>query len=152
MAVSAHEQILNGFGQTQAAFGLAVYHALCRESSRNKNSAAITATVQQLARTAGLGYRKTQDCLHALAGKGLISIVPGKRTTGHTVQPPNTYTLLSLHTRTAAAPSSMRPAECGASHPSPAETPIGKDIKNPDGLAPAGAAQSVASDWKGDKW
>lgn len=160
-ANSAHERILNGFGQTQAAYAMAVYVALCRESSKNKNSATITATVSQVAGTARLGYRKTFESLHALAKLGVIIITEGKRESGEVRQPPNTYTLCSLSHRKPASLPNGKPTDCTRRTPSraenPKDSPEGRESNEnnatTDGHAPADAAQSTGdSSKKGWQW
>ena len=159
LANSAHERILNGFGQTQAAYAIAVYIALCRESSKNKNSPVITATISQVAGIARLGYRKTFESLHALAELRVITIAEGQRKPGDKIQPPNTYTLCSLSNRKPARLPNGKPSDFPRRTTLHAENPKDsafsreekKNYASTDGHALAVAAQSAGSG-RGDQW
>jgi hypothetical protein len=122
----AVERIINELGQTQAAYGISVYVALCRLSSREKNNPQIQATVSKIAGMARLGYRKTFEILTALEAKAkVVGIEPGKRSKGEVCQPPNTYTLLSsrLHNGKSGRLHNGKSAGCTGRTPSHAENP-----------------------------
>jgi hypothetical protein len=131
---------VNELGQTQAAFGMAVYVALCRLSSREKNSPEVRATIGKIAGMARVGYRTAFDILKALETIArVIKITAGERAPGHTVQPPNTYTLLAcrLHKAQSARLPIAQSADCGGRSPSPAENPkdsaFGREDKKKEG-------------------
>ena len=159
LANSAHERILNGFGQTQAAYAVAVYLALCREASKHKNAPSVTATISQIAGIARLGYRKTFESLHALAELGVITIAEGQRNRGDVVKPPNIYTLCSLSNRKQAFIPNRKQASCIQGTTSHADIPkdstVGREEKknnaSTDGHALADAAQSTGGK-NGDLW
>jgi hypothetical protein len=94
----ALERIVNELGATQAAFGVAVYVALCRLSSREKNTSRIQVEIAKLAGMARLSYRKTADTLKALADKAkVISIESGQRAEGKEQQA-NFFILIDFRT------------------------------------------------------
>src|SRR6516164_9468977 len=95
------ERIVNELGQIQAAYGIAVYVALCRLSAREKGNPRVRATVSKIAGMARLGYRKTFEILHALETAAKVISIQSERSRGDITQPPNTYTLLAcrLHNR-----------------------------------------------------
>jgi hypothetical protein len=138
----AAERIVNELGQTQAAFGMAVYVALCRLSSREKNNPEICATVAKIAGLARLGYRKTFDILSALETTArVIRITPGERAPSDATQPPNTYTLLAcrLHNTQSGRLHNTQSADClirshrlHATAPSHAETPKETPVRGLD--------------------
>jgi hypothetical protein len=122
----AVERIANQLGQTQAAYGIAIYVALCRISSREKNNPQITATVSQIAGMARLGYRKTFEVLHQLADAAkVIHIATSDSPAGAGRQPPNTYTLLAsrLHNRKSPRLHNRKSPDCTGRKPSRAEIP-----------------------------
>lgn len=94
------ERIVNELGATQAAFAIAVYVALARLSSQQRNAASIQAPVSKIAGMARLSYRKTFQVLHELESVAkVIQITPCARIPGDRRQAPSTYTLLSLRLR-----------------------------------------------------
>lgn len=91
----ALERIINELGQTQAAFGVAVYVALCRLSSKQKgHSPVIQASVSKIAGQARLGYRKTLETLHDLADKAAVISIEDRRKEGTKERDESIYTLL----------------------------------------------------------
>ncbi len=114
----ALERITNQLGQTQAAYGVAVYVALCRLSGKQKNNPQFAATVNKIAGMARLSYRKTFDVLSDLEDRAkVISIVPGARIKGQAKQPENTFILLSLRLH------NTQPTDCTRARHSHAENP-----------------------------
>lgn len=95
MTYRARAEIVRELGNTQGAFGLAVYAALCELSAKQKNKPEVTETVNKLGLMVGLSQRKTAATLKALAEVKVISIVSGERPKGSVIQPPNTYVILS---------------------------------------------------------
>jgi len=114
----AAERIVNELGATQAAFGIAVYLALARLSSQQKNAATIQATVTKIAGMARLSYRKTFETLHALAEQAkVIAITPGERQPGQPKQAASTYTLLALRLHNRKSPDCTRDTQQTAENP-----------------------------------
>src|SRR5690349_8242828 len=62
----ALERIVNELGATDAAFGVAVYVALRRLSSKAENASSIEATIQKIAGLARISYPKASAILNAL--------------------------------------------------------------------------------------
>lgn len=89
------ERIINAFGLTHAAFAVAVYVALARLSSRDKNNPEIVATVAQIAGMANIGYRKTLETLHGLRRIGVLHFEESAPRKEAKRQPVNRYVLLS---------------------------------------------------------
>ena len=127
----AAERIVNEFGATQAAFAIAVYIALARISSREKNNPVVTASVSKLAGMARLSYRKTFDILHALEAARLISIKGGERKPGDIQKAPSSYMLLAcrLHNRKPAKLHDMQPRSCTRRTSSRAENPKDSPVR-----------------------
>ena len=120
----ALDRIVNELG-TQAALGISVYVTLCRFSSKEQNNPAVQVDVSKIAHASGLGYRKTFDILHDLAGKAkVISITAGERKGAK--QPANIYTLLSfarLHKGKSQRLHIVQSSDCTRSTSSRAENP-----------------------------
>jgi hypothetical protein len=85
----ALEKIVNELGAVQAAYGIAVYVALCRLSSQAKNDPRVSAPISKIAGMTRLGYRKTLDILHALQSRAKVIEIEADR------QAASTYILLS---------------------------------------------------------
>ena len=138
----ALERIVNSLGQTQAAYGVAVYVALTRSSSRDKNNPVIVATINHIAGAARLGYRKTFEVLYQLVDAGVIAIAESARTPGTKYQLPNTYTLLSLHNGKSGRLHNGKRSDCTGRTPSRAENP--KELPTEAGIESAPALFYVA--------
>ncbi len=96
IASLAAERIVNELGATEAAFGMGVYIALARLSSKQSNNPRLEESVQKIAGLARLSYPKTAAILDALESKAkVISIERRPRGKGEVKQPPHVYTLLS---------------------------------------------------------
>ena len=92
----AVECIVNRLGMTQAAYGIAVYVALCRLSSKAKNNPRIQASISEIAGGARLGYRKTMEVLHELASDRIkVIAIEEQRAPGRRTQEESFYTLLA---------------------------------------------------------
>jgi len=96
----AIERIVNALGQTQGAFGLAVYVALARLSGRARNAATVEETIANIARMACVSYRKALYILEALEQQAKVIRIDRSRkhsVSGRITQAPSRYTLLRLH-------------------------------------------------------
>lgn len=123
----AIERIVNELGQTQAAYGIAVYVALTRLSSKESGNPRIEATVAKIAGMARLSYRKVFDVLKALETMAkVIAIEPAERAKGTPAQPASTYVLLAcrLHKGKSGRLHDTQPADCTGVAPSHADNPI----------------------------
>jgi len=137
-------------GQTQAAFGVAIYMAFCRLSSRDKNSPVITCTVNVIAGMARLGYRKTFEVIHELATIGVIAITAGDRKPGDYASPPSTYTLTRLHNGKSGRLHNRKSPDCTrrtSSHAdNPKDSPLrGESLKNKQPPVADGSASGERS-------
>jgi hypothetical protein len=127
----AAERIINELGQTQAAFGIAVYVALCRISGKARN-ATIEATVQKIAGMCRLSYPKTFYILDALQDQAKVIAInrSQKRSdSGRVTQAPNTYTLIRLNSVKAGRLNSVKAADLTGTEHSGSDNPKDSVLK-----------------------
>jgi hypothetical protein len=161
MAAVALERIVNKLGATEAAFGVAVYVALCRLSSKDRNASTIEATIQEIAGAARLSYPKTRVVLDALEEQAkVIAIERRERRKGEIKQLPHLYTLIAFRRNTVSSGRRNTVSSAGvmeqANHYSeiPKDSPEGRESleRNHHSFVPGFASQPAHADGYKGEW
>ena len=94
----AHDQILRGVEGTDATYCLTVYVAARKlANDKGKRDGPLSLTINEIAATAGCGYRKAADALKVLKSIGVIKIT-SQHIPGTEANAPSIYTFPTLGT------------------------------------------------------